>query len=227
MARLYAGRARTEPTTGREAHVHPARLICVITGERGSGKSTVCARVARDAVTRGFSVAGILTERVEDGQDSFRRVVDLSTAETKLFGSQDGVRGRGQERDPAQDEAVNRSVMSDPLTPGWKYESDVFAWANKIFSRSSPCDLLVFDEIGPLELLGGRGWVKALEALSSPLFSLALVVCRPGLLGHLKKRLGEVPPMIFEVTPQTRTGLPAVILDMLSACQVVRRDDPD
>lgn len=157
MARPYAGRARTEPTTRCESHVQPAGLICVITGQRGSGKSTVCARTARDAVTRGFTVGGILTERVKNGQKSFRRVVDLSTAETRLFGSQDGLRGEGSGRDRARDEAVSGPAISDPLTPGWKYESEVFAWANEIFSRSNSYDLFVIDEIGPLELLGGQG----------------------------------------------------------------------
>ncbi|MBN1630865.1 MAG: hypothetical protein JW990_13970 [Thermoleophilia bacterium] len=190
--------------------------ICIVTGERGSGKSTTCARVADGAAARGFRVSGILTERVELGPDSFRQVVDLATEERRAFGSQQADRGTGLNRDRVGERALSVSAISDPLTPGWRYESDVFDWANEVFCRSVSCDLLVIDEIGPLELLGGRGWVKALDALAADLFRLALVVCRPGLLIQLSDRLGGAAMTLLEVTPETRERLPGVILHGLS-----------
>jgi len=38
-------------------------LIYGVTGEKGSGKSTLCARVARAAAKNGLTVGGVLTER--------------------------------------------------------------------------------------------------------------------------------------------------------------------
>jgi nucleoside-triphosphatase THEP1 len=206
--------------------VPPADRICVVTGEQGSGKSTVCVRTARLAMARGFTVAGILTERVGSGDTSFRRVIDLSTQETRPFGSQDKGPGQGNERLRAWDKAASRLVGSDPLTPRWRYESEVFDWANEIFSRLSFHDLIVVDEVGPLELLGGRGWVKALDVLASAAFRLAVVVCRPSLLGELRKQLGGVPVTLFEVTSQTRESLPEAMLDRLSACHQQEDRDP-
>jgi nucleoside-triphosphatase THEP1 len=197
--------------------VRPAGLIYVVTGERGSGKSTACAAVVRKVAEAGVFVAGILTERVEDGQGSARRVVDVATGANRPFGSQDTQRHHGDRQVPAPAEGASSSATTDPLTPGWAYDSEVFAWANEILSRSTPCDLLVIDEIGPLELHGGRGWAGALEVLRSRDFRVALVVCRPGLLEDLEKCLTGAPSAVFEVSPQTRDALPGVI-----AAEVVR-----
>jgi nucleoside-triphosphatase THEP1 len=108
-------------------------------------------------------------------------------------------------------------VGADPLTPGWDFEPGVFAWASAVLSRATPCDLLVIDEIGPLELLGGRGWVTALHVLRSRAHGSALVVCRPGLLEELRMELVTVPTTLVEVTPQARDYLPAVLLTELRA----------
>jgi nucleoside-triphosphatase THEP1 len=176
-------------------------LIYVITGERGSGKSTVCAQVAREATGRGMTVAGILTERCSPEPGASRRVVDLRSGQARPFGIQPA-RGPGSGR-------------SDPLTPGWEFDSDVFAWANEAFARSTPCDLLIVDEVGPLELLGGRGWTAALAALRSLDFGAALVVCRPGLLTQLETSLGAQPNGLFTVSAETRDRLPAMIMAAL------------
>ncbi len=64
----------------------PPNVVYVITGERGSGKSTLCGWVAHEAGRRGHVVAGIVTER-EGGADpvSTRRVVDLRSGEARLL----------------------------------------------------------------------------------------------------------------------------------------------
>jgi nucleoside-triphosphatase THEP1 len=189
-------------------------VIYILTGDRGSGKSTVCARVAREAALRDLAVTGILTERGDAADPaSARRVVDLRTGDARLFGAQDRECSRERAQDGSQ--APNSAATSDPLTPGWEFDSGVFAWANEALGRSTPCDLLVIDEIGPLELLGGRGWVKALEVLISTGFRAALVVCRPGLLEELQKRLCGAALTIIEVTRETRDELPDTIVERL------------
>lgn len=213
----------TEPTTRSDLGPHSAHKegplrrfhgVYVLTGERGSGKSTICARVAREASERGLAVAGILTERTDDADlGSARRVVDLRSGEAKLFGSQDREQGRDLTKRPST--AARDGVTSDPLTPGWEFDSGVFAWANAVLSRSTPCDLLVVDEVGPLELRGARGWAQALTVLDSAGYQAALVVCRPGLVSELQERLHVGVQRVFEVTLETWDALPAKIADAL------------
>jgi nucleoside-triphosphatase THEP1 len=195
-------------------------LIYVVTGEKGSGKSTLCARVARAAAKNGLTVGGVLTER-SDTEDlaSPRRVINLRTGESRLFGSQ----ARGGARPPRQDGTrgaiADRTGAADPLTPGWGFDSGVFEWVTGFLRHATPCDLLVIDELGPLELLGGRGWAAALEVVQSRAYDIALVVCRPELVALLRNRLDPVPVASVEVTPQGRDELPGAILAGLAVSQ--------
>ena len=190
----------------------PEGLIYVVTGEKGSGKSTVCARVAQAAAESGLAIAGIVTERAGGGDPGApRRVVDLRSGQTRPFGSQGRERLRGG-RPATTPIDTGRTGATDPLTPGWDFDEQVFSWVDAVLSRATPCDLLVVDELGPLELLGGRGWVSALEVLRSRDYGVALVVCRPKLLDVLKEQLDPVPTTLFEVTFAGRDALPTAIL---------------
>jgi hypothetical protein len=133
-------------------------------------------------------------------------VVDLRSGERRPFGLQHPGDRHALAGDPS---------TSDPLTPGWEYDPGMFAWANEALSHSTPCDLLVVDEVGPLELRGERGWAKALEVLRSREYRAALVVCRPGLLRELEERLGRAPDAVFEVALNVRDSLPRAILQRL------------
>jgi len=203
MAKPSAVPAPMERTT------RSSTIVYVLTGERGAGKSTLCRRIAAEAGRRGLSVAGLVTERLGDAPEAPRQVTDLGSGESRLFGSQDR-----RHPSPAPVAAVGAGT-SDPLTPGWEYDLGVFDWANAALSHSLPCDLLVIDEVGPLELKGNRGWAAALEALRLGDFSAALVVCRPALLPDLKERLGARPVVDVEVDPQTREDLYTALVERL------------
>ena len=103
--------------------------------------------------------------------------------------------------------------IADPLTPGWWYDGDVFRWGNEVFERARGCEALIVDELGPVEILGGRGWTHPLEQLVAGDFKTAIVVCRPGLLDHFMALVGREPDWVFEVTVENRDGLPAAIAD--------------
>ena len=53
------------------------------------------------------------------------------------------------------------------------------------------------DEIGPLELDRGRGWVNALDVLCAGQFGLAVVVVRPSLVDAFRAAMGDVPLSLF------------------------------
>jgi nucleoside-triphosphatase THEP1 len=165
----------------------------VLTGERGTGKTLVCTELAAEARAHDLDVAGILTATSGPGLHAPRQVIDLRSGASRLFG-------------------VPAKGGPDPLTPGWEVDSDVFAWAAQVLSAAAPCDLLIVDEVGPLELLGGRGWVHALEVLRKGDFGAGLVVCRPSLLTELETSLGGPPAGSFEADPEKSDTLPDLIL---------------
>jgi hypothetical protein len=175
----------------------------VLTGERGSGKTLACKDLATEARTRGVDVAGILTVRSGSELHDGREVMDLRTSARRPFGSQ-------------------AHGGTDPLTPGWHYESEVFDWATQVLSVATPCGLLIVDEVGPLELLGKRGWVYALDVLRGREFGAALVVCRPTLLDELEAVLGRPPAGLFTASLDQRGTLPGVILAEVFAAPIHR-----
>jgi nucleoside-triphosphatase THEP1 len=164
-----------------------------LTGERDTGKSLLCTELAAQARARGLDVAGILTAQSGPELHAAREVIDLRTGSSRLFGR------------PARD-------GTDPLTPGWELASDVFSWATGVLLAATPCDLLIVDELGPLELLGGRGWVGALDVLRKGDFGAALVVCRLSLLDELEAKLGTAPMQSFQVDPHQSDALADVIM---------------
>jgi nucleoside-triphosphatase THEP1 len=77
---------------------------------------------------------------------------------------------------------------------GRRFDYGVIAWASKRLESACPCDLLVVDEIGPLELIYGRGWRNALDVVGSGDWSLAVVAIRPRLVHALLRELAERIP---------------------------------
>ncbi len=165
----------------------------VLTGERSTGKTLVCTDLVAEGRARGLDVAGIITAPSGPELHAPRQVIDIRSGSSRLFG-------------------VPSESGADRLTPKWELDTDVFAWATEVLIAATPCDLLVVDEIGPLELTGGRGWVGVLEVLRNGDFGAALVVCRTSLLGELETSLGAAPAEVFETDPEQNQALPDLIL---------------
>jgi len=113
-----------------------------------------------------------------------------------------------------QPRRTSDSPSADALTPGFRFDPGVFERGARALADATPCDLLVIDELGPLELLGDRGWVDALEVLPRGEFGSALVVCRPGLLQALEQKLEGARggrPIVVTVTEENRVDLVGVL----------------
>ena len=78
-----------------------------------------------------------------------------------------------------------------------------------------PCDLLVIDEIGPLELEMGQGLTNALDALRQADYRLALVSIRPALAGVVAAQLDGLQVSALTLDEQTRDQTPQIIISQL------------
>jgi len=179
--------AHLVPTGGVEL----AGLILLITGGRGAGKSTVCREVVALAQAAGYTCSGLLT--IPRGSADERSVVDVRTGDLRpLTLPSDGVQQGRYRLDPA-----------------------ALAWGAGVLARAVPCDLLVVDELGPLEIRQRRGWAVALDLLRNGRFRLALIVVRPELVGPMQLLLPVSAPAVVPVTPENRDRLPAELLAVL------------
>jgi nucleoside-triphosphatase THEP1 len=143
-------------------------MLLLLTGESGCGKTTLCACVVASLKRRGINVAGVLTlPRFVNDEKVGLDVEDVRSGERGVL-------------------AVRAEVGTGTAQLGWKFDSAGLARGDLILRTATPCDVLVVDELGPLELDNSQGWVVALEILRAGKFDLAIVVVRPSLIINFK-----------------------------------------
>ena len=150
----------------------PEPLLFLVTGSQGAGKTTFCQHLVDAAREAGWQTAGLLSHPVFNG--SLKIAIDAE--------------------DLASGEIRRLAVRSDDPTPGsrhWKFIQEAVIWGDSILSASTPTDLLVVDELGPLEFERGAGWQAGLNAVDSRLYAVAVVVVRPEFLGEALVRWSE------------------------------------
>ncbi len=146
--------------------------LTILTGPAGSGKTTLCRELAAVARRSGLDVAGVLSPaRFVETRRVGIEAVDLRSGETRPL-----------------------AWLHDPARPAmlelgsWSFDEAVLAWGNALLQRAAPCELLVVDELGPLELIQDRGWTAGLGAIDAGDYGRALVVVRSGLLARARAR---------------------------------------
>ncbi len=169
--------------------------LLILTGERGVGKTTVCYKTVALARTAGYRCAGIITLSRPDNE---REVLDVSTGETRCLTTK-----------PDTASAVHQGRFY--------FDPHVLEWGNSVLANALPCHLLVVDELGPLEIERGEGWVHAFTTLreaaqGSP---LSLLVVRPELVARVCSMLPI--EVTITVNVANRDNLPYALLHTLKS----------
>lgn len=185
--------------------------VTLLTGPSRSGKTTVCRAVIAAAAARGLAVAGVLTEDATGPGGARRQIaLDLRTGRRRLL-----ARARDAVLAPATAEHKSAEARPAPRngvpTHGWEFQDDGVAFGRAVLEESlvTPCDLLVIDQLGPLELVEGRGWSIAFDLLSTGSYGLALVVVNPRVLDRAVQLIGACT--VHHVTQAQREALPAML----------------
>jgi nucleoside-triphosphatase THEP1 len=179
-------------------------MIALITGEIGSGKTTACHQALRLLTARGIPCRGLLAPaRYDpDGEKNGIDLLDVATGERRHLA--DAI--------PAGGATIGRYTF-DPDVLGWGLERLEHALC------AGP-GLLVFDEIGPLELLHGGGFAMVLDPLADPArVTHALVIVRRQYLGDLQAILRRTDQRTYQVTPSSRDRIPTQIAEAFGAAQ--------
>lgn len=169
-----------------------ARIV-VLTGERGSGKSTVCRKMVKLAQEQRYVCGGVITLTQPEGE---RAVLNIRSGDTRQL-------------------TVAPDVSPAVVMGRFRFDPDTLKWGNTALIRSTPCDLLVVDELGPLEIEREAGWQGAISVLRSEEFALAIVVVRPELVVPAQFQLPFSATTVLTVTTKNRDRLPRVLLEML------------
>lgn len=143
--------------------------LWILSGKREAGKTSFCRRLISAAQGRGIDTAGLISPAIFiQGKKIGFNILNVRTGESRPLAQL-----RGEE-------------MDGIVTHRWKFDESNFTWGAEVLADSVPCGLLVVDELGPLELEQGRGWVTGIAALSGQEYTAAVVVIRPELTAKAK-----------------------------------------
>lgn len=169
----------------------------IVTGGRGAGKTTFCRHAVERARAAGLDVAGLLSPaRMEAGEKTGILVEDVRTGSRRLLASVEPL-----------------GVRSLPMGR-WHFSPEAIRWADEVLVRATPCDLLVVDEIGPLELELRRGWTAWENAWLSGSYRAALAVVRSELEARFR-RDWEVTGVIAIRSPEQAATEAATFVERL------------
>lgn len=150
------------------------RLV-VLSGETGSGKTTCCRWLADEARRRGLTVGGLLSLPIPADRADAPAPADERLLEDL---------GSGERRPLARRVPPESRGPGDPL---WRLSDETLAWGDAVLAGACPADVLIVDEVGPVELLHRRGWYDGLWQALAGRYRLAVVVVRPWLLPRFRE----------------------------------------
>jgi len=145
--------------------------LTLITGPSGSGKSIWCFKLAEQARGEGMTVGGLLSLSVMvEGRKVRIDLLDLISGESRQL-------------------AFPQTMTSrKSVTPCWQFNPETLAWANKVIRDLPPCDMVIIDEMGPLEFILGEGLEEGLRLIDTQQVPQVYVVVRPELLSQALDR---------------------------------------
>lgn len=176
-------------------------MFILLTGQGGRGKTTACWKALPGLRSSGIKLAGFISPPLLDavGQKTGIEMLDLATGEHHTFAHVVG-------RDEGPDIGI------------YRLETDAIDWARGVLAKAllSDMDLLVIDEIGPLELHRGKGFAFAIEPLSDPeRIPNAIVIVREELVNELAERIGRPDMVRVNVTVDNRGQAPAQLVKLV------------
>jgi nucleoside-triphosphatase len=146
--------------------------LWIISGETGVGKTTLCSALIDEFRRLNWKISGLRSPAIFKLDEKVGIAVeDLASQERNQL---------------ATHEFKPDGLEDDPIH--WTFDPQVLEWGNRVFKEAVPTDLLVVDELGPLEMKKGMGWTNALNALDSRLYRQAILVMRPKLLALAQTR---------------------------------------
>ncbi len=175
--------------------------ILLLVAASGAGKTTACQKLVELAKDHDLNVTGVLSIPVYDSLvKSAINLVDATSS--------------------------NERTLARVATPGvepdvgiWSFEPEAILWGQALLDGLPACDLLVIDEIGPLEIKLGKGLTNALAALRRANYRLAVVSLRPALIEALLKLLPSGNISVYWVNEGNRNLLPDSIIAELEKDQ--------
>ena len=170
--------------------------IFFLTGKKGSGKTTFISRILPLLQEGGFKVGGIIAPgNWENNARSKFDIIDISSNQRKLLCSSNVGEGKA---------SIGRfNFTKEGLELGNKALS-----YERIFGK----DIVIVDEVGPLEL-EGNGWTNDINELILKYSNILILVVRDEIIESVKKYFDIKNPQIINIENNTFDAAAARIIN--------------
>jgi nucleoside-triphosphatase THEP1 len=176
--------------------------IMILTGETGCGKTTTADQIVSALRRRGLSVGGILARAVlADGRRVGFDLDDLSTGRTAPL-----CRESRDESQPGPGRAEQRWGRFEFARAGLAFGHEALT------AHTAGADVIVVDEVGPLELTGG-GWAGALDLVVRNFDGPILLVARLAVVDAVKARWGSPDTPVWVASHDKAWEIEAAIVE--------------
>lgn len=156
-----------------------ARLI-LLSGSSGCGKTTFCLLLAHLAMQQHITVQGIVSPPVvKSGSKIAIDLLPLPSGPSRRLARR------------------RESEITGLYTDDWLFDPVQVAWGDQHLATLQDAQLLIIDELGPLEFLQGRGWQAAFSLIDARAYRLAVVVIRPSLLNRTQARWPSAETLVL------------------------------
>ena len=174
--------------------------VIIITGEIQQGKTTFVRKIIADLIEEKYKIAGFLSLGIEtNGIRTGFDIFDIKTSE-KI-------------------ELCSDIQYETKIKLGHYYfNSDAIVFGNKILSpeRIDGMQLIVIDEIGPLELKG-QGWSNSIEELTGKYTIPQLWVVRKKLVEKISSRWNIGDAFVFDIADSKVMDVEKKIKELINA----------
>lgn len=165
----------------------------LLIGRIGIGKTTICQKIVEKAKQKEIECVGILTEKTRAYGRDLLVVKELSGEERKILAYKNPIH--------------NQEVQHGIHFCNFVFDSSAIEFAKKALCKVG--DLLVIDEIGPLEIQG-KGIDNAISAFESSKNKNSILVTRKELRDDISVHI-NCSFEIMEVNELNRERLPEII----------------
>ena len=167
--------------------------LYVMTGQIQTGKTTWLKAFLNKASDENMRIDGLITPAIfENGQKTGIEAYLLPEKEKFLLAKKRFIDSEIAHKN-------DQAVCEKDKKLGYEFSGQSIERINAHLHYCVGAQNLVIDEIGPLEMMQGKGYTEALKLLDESAVTNAIVVIRPSLLNAAAKRWGE-----FEIlTPKS------------------------
>lgn len=165
--------------------MHPensTRKLILVSGKIGSGKTTFVKALTAQLYSLGYDIAGILStgNETKESQRTGYFLSDIITGEKRLLCHQE-----------SNDQGIT--------TGKYHFVNDSIKWGNAILGEAINHNkqIIVLDEVGPLELIQNKGWRPSLEKLLKDFHGVIILVIRENMVNEFRMQFNVTPEILM------------------------------